>query len=197
MAQLLSARFVHALHLVTRLFHEQKRHMGDVPYTSHLFGVCHIVEQLTYDEDVQLAALLHDVLEDIDPAVYSAERLEADFGPRVRQIVQAVSHVPGGAARETALRQYLEQLRSGPLEACLVSGADMLHNGTDIIYWHGRDAETTMKIMGGERGERRGWFWRERYAIISSRLGADHKLVKDIRTMLSALARIDGNNYVQ
>ncbi|MGH7238126.1 MAG: HD domain-containing protein, partial [Candidatus Saccharimonadales bacterium] len=137
--KLLSAKYLYALELVARLFSEHKRAIGGVPYITHLVAVCHIVEQLTDDENVHLAALLHDVLEDIPASQYGVVEMKVDFGAEVLQIVQTVSHDDARYGKDEARRRYLQQLEFGSLNACLVSGADMLDNGTDLIYWYERE----------------------------------------------------------
>jgi GTP pyrophosphokinase len=189
--QLLSTKYLYALELVAQLFVDHKRAVGNIPYVTHLFGVCYIVQQLTDDREVHLGALLHDVLEDIPAEEYSAKQLQADFGAGVLRLVQAVSFDEVRYGKDESRRQYIAQLKVAPIDACLVSGADMLHNGRDFMYWYNREPAETTKQFGPEKIRRRDWFWHERLVVIEHRLGADHDLVKELRAMFRDLEVIN------
>ena len=81
-----------ALELVAVLFRNEQRLLSGLPYIVHLVGVSYIVGRATDDEDVIVAALLHDVLEDISPDRYSESDMRRDFGDRITDIVKTVSH---------------------------------------------------------------------------------------------------------
>jgi GTP diphosphokinase / guanosine-3',5'-bis(diphosphate) 3'-diphosphatase len=60
------------------------------PYITHLVAVSYLLADYAKDEDTIIAGLLHDTLEDTD---YTPEELEADFGKKVREIVEGVTDV--------------------------------------------------------------------------------------------------------
>src|SRR5687768_15829819 len=68
----------------------QTRKDGKTPFIVHPFRVATIVSNYSDDEDVIVAALLHDVLEDA-PDEYSASQIEADFGAKVLDYIKGVS----------------------------------------------------------------------------------------------------------
>lgn len=181
----LSERFLQALELAADLFRDKTRDMSGAPYAVHLYGVCHIVAQHTQNEDVQIAALLHDVLEDIDPKVYGAPELRRDFGGTVLELVQTVTHDERIYSKDESRRQYLKQLSEGPVEASIISAADMLYNGTDMERSYTQDPQTAAARFGGEKGRRRIWFWEQRAAIITRRLGHDHALAVQANSLLA------------
>ena len=185
--ELLSTRYLYALELTAQLFDGRKREVAGMPFVTHLFGVAHIVQQLTDDEDVHIAALLHDTLEDIPAEDYSAEQMQADFGLKILKLVQTVSYDEVRYEKDESRRQYVRQLEAGAKEACLISGADMLHNGRDFIYWYQQNPQALAAAFGGERAKRRAWFWHERMAVIESRLGADYSLVRELHGMFRKL----------
>ena len=79
-------RFDQAVALALHDFRRITRKESGVPYASHLFAVTGLVAEAGGDEDRLVAAMLHDWLEDIAGA--TAQKLEADFGSRVRRIVE-------------------------------------------------------------------------------------------------------------
>lgn len=179
-----------ALELVAVLFRNEQRLLSGLPYIVHLVGVSYIVGRVTDDEDVIVAALLHDVLEDISPDRYSESDMRRDFGDRITDIVKTVGHDERKYDKELARKKYLEQLTIGPLEAVLVSASDLLHNTTDIVYWYGKDPSKVAEVFGGDKAKLRDWFWEGRYGIISDRLGVDHQLTLELRPKLDELSAI-------
>lgn len=64
----------------------QVRKMANTPYILHPMEVASIIGTMTDDEDVMIAGLLHDTIEDsgVDPGV-----IREKFGPRVSALVQS------------------------------------------------------------------------------------------------------------
>jgi len=70
----LTIRFDHALLFAAQVHRNQDRKKTGIPYLSHLLGVAAIVLDYGGDEDMGIAALLHDVIEDTK---YGASDLRA------------------------------------------------------------------------------------------------------------------------
>ncbi len=107
---------------------------SDIPYIIHPFGVMLIAGNVTDDEDVLIACLLHDVLEDVDKAIYGEPEMLADFDERVVAIVKDVSKsatISSWRERSNAYLDHLENKASE--EAVIVSTADKIHNLTSIL----------------------------------------------------------------
>lgn len=113
------------------ILHRAQTRRGDVdyPYITHLVSVGAILGHYTSDEDVIIAGLLHDTIEDTD---YTPEELEKDFGKRVRDIVMGVTEKKeeNGERLSWEVRKsyYLKTLEEAPTESLLVSAADKIHN---------------------------------------------------------------------
>lgn len=103
----------------------QSRKGGDgEPYIVHPLHVAWMVRSFSADEEVQLAALLHDVIED---SFLTGEDLAARFGPRVAGIVAELSEdkrLDWRTRKELAIEGVA---RLSP-EAALVKACDKLHN---------------------------------------------------------------------
>lgn len=95
-----------------------------IPYITHPMETAVIVSLMTDDEDLIVAALLHDVIEDTD--VTPAE-LERRFGRRVTELVLAETEDKGGSwfERKSAT---VENLRGASLENKILTLADKLSN---------------------------------------------------------------------
>lgn len=118
------------------LLHEGQVRKGKIPFPviTHLYAVMLIASDYTDNEDVLIAALLHDTLEDTD---YTHEELEDDFGTEVADIVYAVSEHAGLPADTPSWserkKNYIKKLTKAPEGALLVSAADKIHNMRSII----------------------------------------------------------------
>lgn len=116
----------------------RKRAEGDsrptIPYVSHLLGVCGLVIEDGGDTDEAIAGLLHDYLEDVPNA--DGASLDAAFGPRVRQLVEACTgpkseHEPDFRRRkQTYLDHLMAETDAG---AVRVSLADKVHNARATV----------------------------------------------------------------
>jgi (p)ppGpp synthase/HD superfamily hydrolase len=80
-----------AIKVASRAHKEQLRKGTDMPYISHPFSVMAILSEFTEDEDVLIAGLLHDILEDADAHEYGVAYLQKEFGNRTTEIIQEVS----------------------------------------------------------------------------------------------------------
>lgn len=130
-----SYRIEQAIRAAGVLHAEQSRKgSAPFPYITHLVAVSFILRDYTEDENVIISALLHDTLEDTD---YSAEELEADFGKKVREIVEGVTESLKKDKKKYSWAErkdrYLEALRNAPRESLLISAADKIHNMRSIV----------------------------------------------------------------
>jgi (p)ppGpp synthase/HD superfamily hydrolase len=104
-----------------------------IPYISHLMAVASLVIEHGGSEDVAIAALLHDSLED-HPEAVSVDGLKALFGSEVAEIVVSCSDVVGHGDREQKppwkqrKQAYLDHLETAPPAVLLVALADKVHN---------------------------------------------------------------------
>jgi (p)ppGpp synthase/HD superfamily hydrolase len=118
-----------------RLHGGQRRKGTDIPYIAHLMSVAAIVLEDEGSEDEAVAALLHDVLEDV-PGEATVDYVRERFGDLVAEIVFACSDTtvqpkPPWRARKEA---YIAHLEQAPAEVLRVSLADKLHNARAILY---------------------------------------------------------------
>ena len=82
-----------------------------------------------YVEDVAVAGILHDAVEDTDVEL---EDIERDFGAAVAAIVEGCSE-DKTLPWQDRKRHAIERLKAAPLEACLATCADKLRNARSIL----------------------------------------------------------------
>jgi (p)ppGpp synthase/HD superfamily hydrolase len=165
-----------AINTVSRLHFGQKRKGdGNIPYISHPFSVAWILANHTSDEDIILAGLFHDVLEDVDG--YEYEDLVRDCGKRVADIVKVVSEdktlgtglLPDAAWKERK-RMYIRNIQDDIPEALYVSAADKIHNIRSIMLAYDEKGEALWDHFKASPRDHL-WFVSEVAAIIRSRIG--------------------------
>ena len=85
---MVSARLVSAFTLAVQVHGDHVRKGTGVPYLTHLMAVSSLVAEYGGDEDLMIAALLHDTLED-RPDRITLPQIIARFGSRVGHVVHA------------------------------------------------------------------------------------------------------------
>lgn len=179
-----SERVDAALSLVSGAFRGIRRKGSGVPYLSHLLAVAALVAEHGGDEDQIIAALLHDVLEDIREI--DAPDIEAQFGPRVTGFVVALSDTtefpkPPWKQRKLA---YLALLRGKPAELKLISCADKLHNATTMSRDYASVGDALWDRFTASRDETL-WYYREVLAAL--RTDYDHPIVGELESIVLRL----------
>jgi len=161
----LSPRFEAALVMATQLHagqmrkgtEEQKRNGTEIPYVSHLLGVSSLVLEHGGTENLAIAALLHDAVED-QGGIETLDRIRDHFGSEVAEIVDHCTDAytepkPDWRPRK---EKYVSQIPNMPPSAALVSCADKLHNARAIL--------SDLREVGDElwdrfTGKKKGTLW--------------------------------------
>jgi GTP pyrophosphokinase len=130
----LGPRFTDALGLANELHAGQTRKASQVPYLSHVLSVGATVLEYGGSEDVAIAALLHDVVEDCG-GLQTVELLRSRFGNHVTDIVLGCSDTVEHPRPPWKQRKdrYLSHLADAGPEVLLVSAADKLHNLQSLL----------------------------------------------------------------
>jgi len=164
------------------LHHGQKRKINGSPFISHPYAVALILSNYTSNEDIIIAGLLHDTLEEVPG--YTIKDLERDFGDKIAQIVKQVTEEeePGDETlrRRTWQKRkegYLDNIRNANCEALMVCCADKIHNLTSLIDDYKEVGEDLWKEFMAPP-ERELWFYESVLAILKERL--DSEIVKEL-----------------
>jgi (p)ppGpp synthase/HD superfamily hydrolase len=135
----LTRRFTTAFGLAYLVHGQQLRKKTGIPYMAHVMSVSALALEHGADEDVAIAALLHDTVEDSVDGAVTLEVIQQEFGGRVARIVMACSDavaVPGKPKPEWRERKerYLQHLDSdADADVLLVSACDKIHNASSIL----------------------------------------------------------------
>jgi (p)ppGpp synthase/HD superfamily hydrolase len=192
-----SAALEQALRWAAVCHRGQVRRSGDVPYVAHVVAVAWILDRLGFPEEVLIAGLLHDVVEDTEA---TRAEVEARFGPRVAALVALCSEIKLDARGRKRpwidrKRDHLEALATAPVEARAVALADKLHNllsiQLDLIA--GRPVWSTFHAGRAQVL----WYYRtalERCAAGDPRLDALARHGRDVLAAIEALPPPEENS---
>lgn len=126
----MSHRYDEALEFAKTAHAGAVRKGTQVPYIVHPVETSEIVSMMTDDEDVIIAALLHDVIEDTD---YTEEDIRTRFGNRVADLVVNESenkHPDMKASDSWFLRKQetIDHLKNAERAVLIITLADKLSN---------------------------------------------------------------------
>jgi (p)ppGpp synthase/HD superfamily hydrolase len=181
----LGRRFEQALLFAHRQHAGQLRKGTPAPYISHLLGVAGLVLEAGGDEDLAIAALLHDVVEDCG-GIPMLEEVRRRFGARVAQVVEGctdtcVDPKPPWRRRKES---YVRRLRQADADTHLVSAADKLHNARHILSDYYQDGDA---IWTRFHGKRQGTLWYYRALLKEFQRRKPNRLVNELERVVFEL----------
>jgi len=179
----LTPRILKAINLAAELHENQKRKGDGLPYIVHLFAVTYILLEYTKDEEVILAGILHDTIED---TYYKKEQMEKDFGARVTEMVLDLTDPPKSVSWLERKQTYLKHLANSDYETKLICAADKLHNLISISEAFRRFGEKAYEKFNAPL-DKKLWFYEECYKILESDSKMPKRLMEDIEDVLRTL----------
>jgi len=168
----------------------QTRKQSAVPYISHLMAVASLVLEAGGDEDMAIAALLHDVVEDCGGMPRMRE-VRKQFGPRVAEMVEGCTDSFGEPKPEWLERKkdYLREVKHADVETRLVSASDKLHNVRTILADYRKDGEA---IWTRFNGGREGTLWYYRALSDEYRRRSPNRITRELEIAVAELEQAVG-----
>jgi (p)ppGpp synthase/HD superfamily hydrolase len=121
------------------VYQKQKRKGKDIAYITHPLTVALVLSLAGASEDVIVAGILHDTIED------SAEYKKVDrdmiterFGEHVAELVDSVTEEDPSMPWGERKRQAREHIADFSLDSLLLKSADILANTSEIVAYHAR-----------------------------------------------------------
>lgn len=151
-----SYRIEQAIRAASVLHREQGRKGAlPLPFITHLMATAFILHDYTDDEDIIVAGLLHDTLEDTD---YTEDELTEDFGGRVALLVTTLTEPTHEGNQKLSWLErkqaYVRQLKRGDEGALLIAAADKTHNFRTIVEEYCTDHNRFLQDFGKNLPER-------------------------------------------
>jgi len=186
----LTTKIQKAINFASRLHSGQARKDDDsMPYVSHSYSVGWILTEYTDDENVIVAGMLHDVLEDVRN--YRFDDLKNDFGEEVAKIVKEVSEDkdPNIEEDEKAMwegrkEKYLKNLKNDSFEGLMVCAADKIHNMRCLIKAYEEQGDELWGKFNAP-ADRKVWYYEEVYKILDNKL--DNPIVGVLNTEIEKM----------
>lgn len=179
--------FDRALILSAQAHKEQLRKGTAIPYVVHPVHVAMVLQKYQFPDEVVIAALLHDVVEDTDVPL---SRISAEFGGAVARLVDAVSEkkTEGGKLRSWRERkaEKIAHLADSDRLVGALKAADALHNCNAML----RDLQDQGAALWGKfRGSSADQLWYyTSLAAITRRLLGGHPLNDELDAAVAELA---------
>jgi (p)ppGpp synthase/HD superfamily hydrolase len=112
----------------------QKRKYTGEPYHVHPFSVMAIVKTVPHDENMLIASLLHDTVEDTDATI---EEVQSIFGDDVASLVSDLTDISkkedGNRAKRKAMD--LAHTKTASVRAKTIKLADLIDNSDSIVRY--------------------------------------------------------------
>lgn len=189
----LSSRFTEAVEYA-RGYHTEFRKGTQIPYMAHLLGVTAMVlgeagGAVPVTENMAMAAMLHDVVED-HGGKKRLDEVRERFGAEVARMVEGLSDTlaedhdkkEGWEERKVA---YIERLRGEPEDVLLISAADKLYNAKAILQdFKETGAEVWKRFKRGP--EKQLWYFYQLLSIFQLRLKG--RVVAELADVVHELA---------
>ena len=184
-----SEAYEDALRLAVVAHRQQTRKGSGFPYIIHPVHVSVLLLRHGFSTEAAIAGLLHDIVEDQG---YALAEIKQQFGPRVAEIVDALSerkYDDRGEKRAWRVRkrEALEQMRTASRDAVAVKAADALHNAESFL----EDLEQKgpqIWCQFNQGAELQLAYYREIVDVSRERLGP-HPLVEELTETVHILAQ--------
>lgn len=140
----------------------QVRKLGGAPYIIHLYETVGNAAMLTAEEDILVAAFLHDSIED---TAATSDIIRENFGDRVANIVLWCSEdkmrdrLPNETWQERKVRG-IERMRKAPREAKIVLLADKLSNIRSIASYYSKLGDAVWGVFNNFDKSAHEWAYR-------------------------------------
>jgi (p)ppGpp synthase/HD superfamily hydrolase len=163
----LTDRFSHAVDYARHL-HIERRKATKIPFMAHLLGVASLVMgeagQVPFPvtEDMVIAALLHDAVEDHGGRP-RLEDIRSNFGSEVARMVEGLSDTFAEDSYqkeswEERKQAYINRLEKEPKDVQLISAADKLYNARTVLDEHRAVGAEVWKRFKRGRDQQIGYF---------------------------------------
>jgi (p)ppGpp synthase/HD superfamily hydrolase len=124
------------------VYQKQKRKGKDIPYITHPLTVGLILARAGASEDVVIAGILHDTIEDSTPEKkVSREMLVERFGANVAALVESVTETRKDLPWEERKSEALDHIQRFSNDSLLVKSADIIANASELLEDYKQDGE--------------------------------------------------------
>lgn len=164
------SRIDDAIVFATKAHETQVRKGTTIPYITHPFAVAMLLQQAGCEEDVVIAGLLHDTVEDTDTTLSG---IRERYGERVAELVNAASEPNKAAPWKERKEHTIKFVAEAPLDIKCLSCADKLHNIRSILSDLEKHGASVWKRFNRGRDEQ-VWYYTQLLQSFYRNLPADN-----------------------
>lgn len=114
-----------AIEFATKAHSGQFRKGTSIPYIIHPLGVAKILIENSFSDEIIIAGILHDTVEDTSVKL---QDIEKEFGAKIANLVLGTSDLNRTDSWEERRRQKIKYLETAPIEVIIIECADKLDN---------------------------------------------------------------------
>ncbi len=156
-----------AIEFAAKAHHGQFRKQTRIPYIIHPLGVAQLLIEAGCGEEVVVAGLLHDTVEDT-PATLAD--IEHEFGRAVADLVAGATEPDKRNPWEMRKQHTLDALKTASPELLQLICADKLHNLRSIRQDIAKAGEDAVWSRFSRPRERQRWFFEAILTILQQRV---------------------------
>ena len=145
-----------AIEFAARAHRDHFRKGTRIPYIAHLISVAKILIEYDCAEEIVVAGLLHDTVEDTSVTL---EDIHISFGEKVASLVEAASEPDKSDTWENRKRHTIEYLKTAPMDVLLLTCADKLDSIRSIKEDYERFGESVWKRFRRAKDSQE-WYYR-------------------------------------
>ena len=175
------------------VYQKQKRKGKDIPYITHPLSVGLILARAGASEEVVVAGILHDTIEDsILEKKVTREMIAERFGEEVAILVASVSEGDKSLSWEERKKEALAHIATFSQGSLLVKSADILSNASELVDDYQREGETVFTRFNAPK-EKILKHYAEAIAAIVGKW-EESPLAEDLQSLVSELEKIGGGS---
>ena len=159
----MSKRLDDAIEFATKKHTEQTRKRENTPYILHPLEAAAVAAELTKDEDILIAAVLHDTVEDTDTSI---DEVRERFGDRVAELVESETEnkredLPPEETWEIRKKESLEHLKNSTDPAVKILWlADKVSNIRTLYRLYQKEGDALWNHFNMKDIKKQAWYYR-------------------------------------
>ena len=162
------------------VYQKQKRKGKDIPYITHPLIVGMILARAGASEDVVIAGILHDTIEDSIPEKKVTKAMIAErFGDTVAGLVDDVTEQNKELPWEERKQEALEHIEKLQNDSLLVKSADLISNISEIIADYQVEGDVIFERFNATKDKTIAHYLRMVTAVVEK--WPENPLIEDLR----------------
>lgn len=145
-----------AIIFATNVHKGEKRKGKDMPYIFHPLEAAMIVSHMSTDENLIIAAILHDTIEDTD---VTYEEIAREFGEKVAKFVEKETEDKSKSWMERK-EHTLKRLEKETLEVKIIAMGDKLSNMRAIARDYNKQGDKLWERFNVKDKEKQSWYYK-------------------------------------